>query len=177
MSEFLCALTFVESTADTILGDDMPIGWVRVTIERQHLNPEWVQIQQFKESATQQEFAKIADAVSEEQRPAVYAAIQLQIRASFAALEATVDRVISEVQEVLIAPPESDSDIAEALAEARDLLGFDDDDIPDFTDDAPAGDAAADDDDDDREGASEGSPAPEHSSPAAGAAAAAAAAE
>lgn len=125
---FICSLSGVEAPEEEILPDDMaddlgllPMGWTRITIDRRLPSQEWQEIQQVKmimaEAAVQQ--------LPEDQRvPEAIRAIQIQIAAQFASLEANLSP-FSNMKEVLfLAPPELDPALAKEFFEIRDRLGL-----------------------------------------------------
>lgn len=125
---FICSLSGVEAPDGEILPDDMadalgllPMGWTRITIERRLPSQEWQEIQQVKmimsEAAVQQ--------LPEDQRvPEAVRAIQIQVAAQFASLEANLSP-FSNMKEVLfLAPPELDPALAKEFFEIRDRLGL-----------------------------------------------------
>ncbi len=125
---FICSLSGVEAPDEEILPDDLaddlgllPMGWTRIVIERRLPSQEWQEIQQVKmimsEAAVQQ--------LPEDQRvPEAVRAIQIQIAAQFASLEANLSP-FSNMKEVLfLAPPELDPALAKEFFEIRDRLGL-----------------------------------------------------
>ena len=125
---FICSLSGVEAPEVEILPDDMaddlgllPVGWTRITIERRLPAQEWQEIQQVKsimaEAASQQ-------LPKEQQIPEAIRAIQIQVAAQFASLEANLSP-FSNMKEVLfLAPPELDPALATEFFDIRDRLGL-----------------------------------------------------
>ena len=125
---FICSLSGVEAPDMEILPDDMaddlgllPVGWTRITIDRRLPSQEWQEIQQVKmimsEAAVQQ--------LPEEQRvPEAVRAIQIQIAAQFASLEANLSPFSNMKEVIFLAPPELDPALAKEFFEIRDRLGL-----------------------------------------------------
>ena len=125
---FICSLSGVEAPETEILPDDLadglgllPVGWTRITIERRLPAPEWQEIQQVKsimaEAASQQ-------LPKDQQIPEAIRAIQIQVAAQFASLEANLSP-FSNMKEVLfLAPPELDPALATEFFDIRDRLGL-----------------------------------------------------
>lgn len=125
---FICSLSGVEAPELEVLPDEMaddlgllPVGWTRITIERRLTAPEWQEIQQVKsimaEAASQQ-------LPKEQQVPEAIRAIQIQVAAQFASLEANLSP-FSNMKEVLfLAPPELDPALATEFFDIRDRLGL-----------------------------------------------------
>lgn len=125
---FICSLSGVEAPEGEILPDDLaddlgllPMGWTRIVIERRLPSQEWQEIQQVKMIMSE---AAVQQLPKEQQIPEAIRAIQIQIAAQFASLEANLSP-FSNMKEVLfLAPPELDPALAAEFFEIRDRLGL-----------------------------------------------------
>ncbi len=129
--DFICAVTGSLPDDDAPTTDTGPLGWVKVTLERQVPNPEFQQLQQLKESMVEQQFAAVQDQIpegDEEAAAMVRLNIAYQIRAMFASLEAEMDEYVSQYEEAFLSTPELDEDVASVLQEFREAVGLADGD-------------------------------------------------
>jgi hypothetical protein len=125
---FVCSLSGVEAGDEDILPDDLaddlgllPVGWTRITIERRLPSQDWREVQRVKvamaEAAAQQ--------LPEKQRvPEAVRAIQIQVAAQFAALEATMTPFSNPKEVIFLAPPELDPALAREFFDIRGRLGL-----------------------------------------------------
>lgn len=144
--DYVCAVT--GSLADDLLPltETGPLGWVKVTLERQVPNPEYLQLQQLKASMVEQQFDAVKDQLPEGDEQAEYLVrlnIELQIQAMFIALEKEMDEYNTQYEEVFLSPPEADEDVAEILSEFRDAVGLTEDAEEDEDDEDEAEDEGA----------------------------------
>lgn len=132
--EYECALSGITAAGQLVYAkdglDDMPPYWIEVKLTRRFPNPEYVAIQQLKAAQIegtlaqlQAQMAQLPEVVQQAQN----AAIRLQVKAQFFALESSIEPYITESESVWISPPEANEEVAEALAEVKELLGFDSD--------------------------------------------------
>jgi hypothetical protein len=125
--DYICAITGSLSDPETPLTETGPLGWVKITIERQVPNPEFAQLQAFKMAVAEQQFQTVKEQLPEGDAQAeaeVRMGIDFSIRAQYAALEATIEEYTSQYEEVYISTPEEDEDVLEVLNEIRDSLGL-----------------------------------------------------
>jgi hypothetical protein len=125
--DYICAITGSLSDTETPLTETGPLGWVKITIERQVPNPEFAQLQAFKMAVAEQQFQTVKEQLPEGDAQAeaeVRMGIDFSIRAQYAALEATIEEYTSQYEEVYISTPEEDEDVLEVLNEIRDSLGL-----------------------------------------------------
>lgn len=125
--DHICAITGTLAEDEAMMTETGPLGWVKITIERQAPNPEYLQLQQLKESMVEQQFEMIKDQLPEGDANAermVRLNIELQIRANFIALESEMDEFVSQMEEVYISPPEEDEDVLEVFNTIRESLGL-----------------------------------------------------
>ena len=135
--DYICAITGSLSSDEDRVTETGPLGWVKVTIERQVPNPEYAQLQAFKMAVAEQQFESVREQLPEGNAQAeadVRTGIDFSIRAQYASLEATIEEYTSQYEEVYISPPEEDEDVLEVLNEIRDSLGLLDgqDDVPEL---------------------------------------------
>jgi hypothetical protein len=125
--DHICAITGTLADDDAVMTDTGPLGWVKITIERQSPNPEYVHLQQLKASMVEQQFEMVKDQIPEGNETAermVRLNIELQVRANFTALEAEMDEFVSQLEEAYISPPEEDEDVLEVFNSIRESLGL-----------------------------------------------------
>lgn len=133
--EYECALSGVTAPGEVVYEkdglDDLPAGWVKITFQRRVANPKYVLIQQVKNVMLE----ALVSRFPENTRQAQEAAIRLQVEAQYYVLERDTPPYYTEEESVYVSSPEESEDVAEALNEARELLGFDDGDADDEDDD------------------------------------------
>lgn len=125
---YTCAITGAEAEPDELSVPDpdaddlytMPVGWVEVTIRRRYHNPVWLKVQEVKEQTVQ----AALQSIPEEQREMAAPTIRIQVAASFAALEATMQRYITTTEIVHVSDPDANEAVRISLDEIRDTLGL-----------------------------------------------------
>ena len=125
--DHICAITGALADDEATVTETGPLGWIKITIERQVPNPEYVQLQQLKASMVEQQFGMVQDQIPEGDPNAaamVRLNVEFQIRAMFSALEAEMDQYVSQYEEAYISPPEADADVLEVINSIRDSLGL-----------------------------------------------------
>ncbi len=135
--DHICAITGSLADDEATVTETGPLGWIKITIERQMPSPEYAQLQQLKASMVKQQFDMVKDQIPEGDSNAaamVLLNVELQIRAMFSSLEAEMDQYVSQYEEAYISPPEADEDVLEVLNSVRDSLGLLDS-IPETEDD------------------------------------------
>ncbi len=125
---FICSLSGVEAPENEILPDDLadelgllPMGWTRIVIERRLPNQEWQEIQQVKMIMSE---AAVQQLPKEQQVAEAIRAIQIQVAAQFASLEANLSPFSNMKEVIFLAPPELDPALAAEFFEIRDRLGL-----------------------------------------------------
>jgi hypothetical protein len=119
---FECAVTGMSADGGESgpLGN-VPLGWTEITIARQVVNPKWVAIQQLKEVMVANVLNQIQRA---EDRSAQIIAINLQVDAQFAALEASTPKILKLEEKVYLADLAEDEALVEAFDTVREALGL-----------------------------------------------------
>jgi len=125
---FVCSLSGVEAGEEDILPDDLaddlgllPMGWTRITIERRLPNHPWQEVQQVKMIMAEASFQQLP---KEQQEPEAKRAIQIQIAAQFAGLEASMSPFNNLQEVIFLAPPELDPALAKEFFAIRERLGL-----------------------------------------------------
>lgn len=98
--------------------DDLPVGWTRIQIQRRQINPEWLALQQIKESIVNGILAQVPEAEREAQRGLA----MVQVRAQFHALESSLPIYIVDVEDTVYVSDRKDA--LEPFNEIRDILGL-----------------------------------------------------
>ena len=120
--EYECALTGEQSPAgmdsDTDGLGDLPVGWTKITVQRRQYNPQWLLLQQVKEAM----MAGSLQQLPPEMREAQAAAIELQVTATFYAMEKDTPMYEADVDDVVYL---SDSgEIIEDINDLRQSIGL-----------------------------------------------------
>ena len=130
MSEtFECSLSGVRAEGEfhfdkDNLGD-LPVGWLQVTIKRRSFNPQWIAIQQAKETAVKVMLASIPSKVPAEVRAMQENMVRMQQEAQYYALEKDTPVYFTTEEVIYIADPVGSAELTGALNEARAALGLD----------------------------------------------------
>lgn len=145
--DHICAITGTLADEDAPMTDTGPLGWVKITIERQVPNPEYAQLQQLKASLVEQNLEAVRDQIPEGNEQAaqmIRLNVELQVRAMFSALEKDLEEFVPQYEEAYISPPEADEDVLEVLNGMRDSLGLldsmeevDEDELPEAPSEDP----------------------------------------
>ena len=125
--DHICAITGTLADEDAPMTDTGPLGWVKITIERQIPNPEYTHLQSLKASMVEQNLEAVRDQIPEGNEQAaqmIRLNVELQVRAMFSALEKDLEEFVPQYEEVYISPPEADEDVLEVLNGLRDSLGL-----------------------------------------------------
>ena len=125
--DHICAITGTLADEDAPMTETGPLGWVKITIERQIPNPEYAQLQQLKASLVEQNLEAVKDQIPEGNERAaqmIRLNVELQVRAMFSALEKDLEEFVPQYEEAYISPPEADEDVLEVLNGMRDSLGL-----------------------------------------------------
>jgi len=125
---FVCSLSGVEAADEVILPDELaddlgllPVGWTRLTIDRRLPNTDWHQVQSTKALLVAAATEQIPE---DQQSPETVTAIQIQIEAQYAALEARMSPFLNMKEVIFIAPPEMDQSLADEFYGLREALGL-----------------------------------------------------
>jgi hypothetical protein len=115
--EIMCAISGLPAPESDL---EIPEGWIRITVERQFVNPKWAALQIVKQGLVQQTLASI----EEDKREAHLLAVQIQVEAQYAILEDRTEQFFTEVEEVFISAPEESAEISEIWNGVRENLGL-----------------------------------------------------
>ena len=115
--ETMCAISGLPAPESDL---EIPEGWIRITVERQFVNPKWAALQIVKQGLVQQTLASI----EEDKREAHLLAVQIQVEAQYAILEDRTEQFFTEVEEVFISAPEESAEISEIWNGVRENLGL-----------------------------------------------------
>ena len=124
--DYICALSGAPAKVDELVEDgpednpleELPVGWVQVTVIRRELNPAWMEIQAVKGQTLQGALSQ----VPEEQRPLQERYLAIQIEANFSALEARIPKYIEDTQTAYVADPHGNTEVRQALNEVMEAL-------------------------------------------------------
>jgi hypothetical protein len=121
--DYECALTGVGSNSG-FFGEsdgmgDMPVGWTSVTFKRRQVNPDWVQLQQIKEAMV----TGLINQLPEEYRVTQRSAVEMQVNASYYAMEQDMDMYYADVEDTVYLS--ASGDILEDINDLRLSLGLD----------------------------------------------------
>lgn len=128
--QIVCALSGVAPTPEEIEAgrehdDDapgLPVGWVEIRVTRRRDNPRMEYLRAVKNQALRQALAQVPKADRKAARPY----IEVQVEASFAALEAREDfqETLLDQEVVYLAPADRENGLADALAQVAATLGL-----------------------------------------------------
>jgi hypothetical protein len=124
---YSCSLSGVEPDPESMLEEEdademgtLPVGWTKITFERRLPNPEWGEIQAVKDGLVEATLAQLPEG----DRDKAYRAVEIQIAAQFAQLEANSDPFLGMREVIYIAPPEYDMALAREFFDLRKRLGL-----------------------------------------------------
>jgi len=128
-SDIECAVSGIFAEPVDDFKDDglggLPPGWTQIVIKRRSANPKYFAIQRLKEAMYENMMAQAAQhEVPEEAREMQRIAIQLQVEATMAALEAKTPLYNTSTETLFIAPPETDPGIKEVVRSLRESLAM-----------------------------------------------------
>ena len=86
--------------------EDLPIGWSKITIQTRILNPDFIGIQQIKESIINEFLSNVPEDKKEEAK----GVFQYQVAAQFAALEGQTSPYLIDERICYISDPTNDED-------------------------------------------------------------------
>ena len=105
--------------------EDLPNGWIKMTIQRRFENPQWKLIQAIKQESLNQMLAQVPT----EDHSTVTEAIMLQIDAQWVALEDKVGQYVVTEETRYIADPLENSDVLEECKPLFETLELDFEDL------------------------------------------------
>jgi len=126
--DYECALTGITAQgtqyheADGL--DDLPPGWIQISFQRRAPNPQYILLQQVKNSMIEGMAAQVPDDYPADIVEAHIRAIGMQVEAQFIGLESKTPPYITYEEEIYVAPPESNEVVREAVNEVRENLGL-----------------------------------------------------
>jgi hypothetical protein len=129
LDDIVCSLSGITPSDDEVMADMppesgwIPVGWLKVTVERKFLNPQWLKLQALKHSLIETTLQQ----VPEEHRVGQRENVEVQVDAQYSQLEQNekYKSTIIDKEVAYIAPPESDEEIMEEYVRLLDLLGLD----------------------------------------------------
>lgn len=126
--DIFCAISGITPEEDELFSE-IPVGWLRVTVEKQVINPQWAAIQMVKKGLVESTLLQLPEEHREMQRMG----IEIQVAAQFHAYEEQFEQFLSVTEEVYISNPTKNDeikaswdDIVETLGLEEDFLGLDD---------------------------------------------------
>lgn len=131
-SDYVCAISG-RSPKDTDLildaddSDDLdtlPIGWVRVTVERRGVNTAWLALQGVKARALANMVGQVPDEISEEEKAMFRGDMVVMVDAQFFAIEAATPRYSTESVVLVVRNPDEDAGVAAEWGKVAAALGF-----------------------------------------------------
>ena len=131
-SDYVCAISG-RSPKDTDLildaddSDDLdtlPIGWVRVTVERRGVNTAWLALQGVKARALANMVGQVPDEISEEDKAMFRGDMVVMVDAQFFAIEAATPRYSTESVVLVVRNPDEDAGVAAEWGKVAAALGF-----------------------------------------------------
>lgn len=127
MEDIFCALSGLPPEENEIIGEsDTPYGWIKITIEKKHLNPEWASLQFIKKNDIEATLASFPEEHREIQRPF----IEQRIISAHYAYEQDLDQFVIESEELFIRPPNNDPEVRESWDQLLELLDLEIDFFP-----------------------------------------------
>ena len=131
-SEHVCAISGRSPAASDLVQDadenddldTLPIGWVRVTIERRGVNAAWLALQGTKARTLANLLGQIPEEASTEDTAIMRGDMGLLIDAQFIAIESVTPRYATETVTLFIRNPDEDKGVAEEWGKIADALGF-----------------------------------------------------
>jgi hypothetical protein len=120
--DIYCALSGITPDEDDLFSD-IPHGWMRVTVEKQVINPQWAAIQMVKKGLVESTLLQLP----EEHRDLQRMTIEIQVAAQFHGYEDQFDQFITISEEVYISDPSKNSDVKEAWDSLAETLGLEED--------------------------------------------------
>ena len=124
--EYVCALSGMAAKTDELVEDapdgspteDLPVGWIQVTVTRREVNPAWLEIQAVKAQTLQGALSQLP----EDQRVFQQRYLAIQIEASFSALEARISKYLDDAQTAYVSDPQDNPAVQDALNQVMGVL-------------------------------------------------------
>lgn len=120
--DIFCALSGIAPDENDLFSE-IPHGWMRVTVEKQVMNPQWAAIQMVKKGLVESTLLQIPEEHREIQRMT----IEIQVAAQFHGYEDQFDQFITISEEVFVSDPSKSEDVKEAWETLSDMLGLEED--------------------------------------------------
>jgi hypothetical protein len=130
--DYVCAISGKEAREDELVLDApeddeleaLPVGWIKVTVERRGVNPAWLAVQGAKARLLAQMQATIPADAPDEVRMAMTLDAELIVAAQFHAYEKDTPKYVTEAQERYVLSPDADKGVAEEWAKIAQALDF-----------------------------------------------------
>lgn len=131
-SEYVCTLTgrtarekdlILDAPEDDDL-DALPIGWLKVTVERRGVNARWVEVANRKARLYAQVRSQLAE-IPEEARAEAVADADMAIDAQFFAIEQGTPKYVTVAESVYVRDPDADKQAGEAWSQIAAVLQVD----------------------------------------------------
>lgn len=133
-SEYECAISGkVAPEADLVLDDNndeadldnLPVGWVKVTVQRRGVNPEWIEVQKRKQRQLAGMKAQIPDGGSGAERAEQEADVEYAVRAAFFAIEQGTPKYVTVEDVAYVSNPDANKQVGEEWKKLATLLSVD----------------------------------------------------
>lgn len=141
--DIFCAFSGVAPDENDFFSD-VPNGWLKITVEKQILNPQWAAIQMVKKGLVESTLLQLPEEHREMQRMG----IEIQVAAQFHGYEDQFEQFITISEEAYISDPSKNDDVLEAWMSLVETLGLEEDFVSPSD---GAGDADDDEEDEDPE--------------------------
>lgn len=132
-NEYECAISGkVATDSDLVLDDkhdeddlaELPVGWVRVTVQRRGVNPAWLEIQKRKARQLAGMQAQIPELPDAERAEAVEDT-RMAVEASFFAIEQGTPKYVTVEDAAYISNPDASKQVAAEWKKIADVLSLD----------------------------------------------------
>ena len=120
--DIYCAISGITPDENEALAE-IPFGWLRVTVEKQILNPQWAAIQMVKKGLIESTLLQI----TEEHRAMQRMGIEIQVAAQFNLYEQEFEQFITISEEAYISNPTKNDSILKTWNELAETLGLEED--------------------------------------------------
>ena len=120
--DIFCAFSGIAPTEEELFSE-IPVGWIRVTVEKQLINPQWAAIQMVKKGLVESTLLQIPEEHREMQRMGV----EIQVAAQFHSYEEQFEQFLAVSEEAYISNPNNNEEIKKAFEELVDTLGLEED--------------------------------------------------
>ena len=127
--DYFCVLSgLAPKSIGTDEGDefeDLPNGWIKITVQRRFENPQWQLVQVIKEESLKQMLSQVPD----DQHATVLSAVRLQIDAQYVALEDRLGQYVITEETRYIADPSEHEAVLEECKPLFETLELDFEDL------------------------------------------------